>query len=137
MIATKIWERLPMNADPYEQQVDILRQTVIAPVRRESPDLTARQLGVFLTCYLDDEAQTVRGWAAKLKVSKPAITRALDRLSEFDLVRRKTDPLDRRSVSAQWTATGMAFLRDLKRVLAHAGSEADKAPARTRRPVAV
>ena len=126
-----------MNADPYEQQVDILRQTVIAPVRRESPDLTARQLGVFLTCYLDDEAQTVRGWAAKLKVSKPAITRALDRLSEFDLVRRKTDPLDRRSVSAQWTATGMAFLRDLKRVLAHAGSEADKAPARTRRPVAV
>ena len=136
MIATKIWERLPMNADPYEQQVDILRQTVIAPVRRESPDLTARQLGVFLTCYLDDEAQTVRGWAAKLKVSKPAITRALDRLSEFDLVRRKTDPLDRRSVLAQRTATGMAFLRDLKKVLAHAGSEADKAPARTPRPVA-
>lgn len=134
MIATKIWERLPMNADPYEQQVDILRQTVIALVRRESPDLTARQLGVFLTCYLDDEAQTVRGWAAKLKVSKPAITRALDRLSEFDLVRRKTGPLDRRSVSAQWTATGMAFLRDLKKILAHAGSEADKAP-RARRPV--
>lgn len=134
MIATKIWERLPMNADPYEQQVDILRQTVIALVRRESPDLTARQLGVFLTCYLDDEAQTVRGWAAKLKVSKPAITRALDRLSEFDLVRRKTGLLDRRSVSAQWTATGMAFLRDLKKILAHAGSEADKAP-RARRPV--
>ena len=99
-----------------------------------SPDLTARQLGVFLTCYLDDEAQTVRGWAAKLKVSKPAITRALDRLSEFDLVRRKTGLLDRRSVSAQWTATGMAFLRDLKKILAHAGSEADKAP-RARRPV--
>lgn len=134
MIATKKWERLPMNGDPYEQQVDILRQTVIALVRRESPDLTARQLGVFLTCYLDDEVQTVRGWAAKLKVSKPAITRALDRLSEFDLVRRKTGLLDRRSVSAQWTATGMAFLRDLKKILAHAGSEADKAP-RARRPV--
>ena len=39
----------------------------------------------------------MRGLAAKLAVSKPAITRALDRLSEFDLVRRKTDPLDRRS----------------------------------------
>jgi hypothetical protein len=77
MIATKIWERLPMNGDPYEQQVDILRQTVIAPIRRESPDLTARQLGVFLTCYLDDEAQTVRGLAAKLSVAKPAITLAL------------------------------------------------------------
>jgi DNA-binding MarR family transcriptional regulator len=46
---------------------------------------------------LDDEAQTVRELAAKHNVSKPVITRALDRFSEFDLVRRKTDPLDRRS----------------------------------------
>jgi DNA-binding MarR family transcriptional regulator len=50
-------------------------------------------------------------------VSKPAITRALDRLSEFDLVRRKKDPLDRRSVLVQRTTTGTAFLRDLKRIL--------------------
>ena len=120
-----------------EQRVDVLRQTIIALVRREGPDLTARQLGVFLTCYLDEEAQTVRGLAAKLNVSKPAITRALDRLSEFDLVRRKTDPLDRRSVLAQRTATGMAFQRDLKKILAEAGGEADETPARTRRPVAV
>ena len=105
-----------MNAELAEQRVDVLRQTIIALVRREGPDLTARQLGVFLTCYLDEEAQTVRGLAAKLNVSKPAITRALDRLSEFDLLRRKTDPLDRRSVLAQRTATGMAFLRDLKKI---------------------
>ena len=126
-----------MNAELAEQRVDVLRQTIIALVRREGPDLTARQLGVFLTCYLDEEAQTVRGLAAKLNVSKPAITRALDRLSEFDLLRRKTDPLDRRSVLAQRTATGMAFQRDLKKILAEAGGEADETPARTRRPVAV
>ena len=126
-----------MNAVSDEQRVDVLRQTIIALVRREGPDLTARQWGVFLTCYLDDEAQTVRGLAAKLKVSKPASTRALDRLSEFDLVRRKTDPLDRRSVLAQRTATGMAFLRDLKKILSEAGGEADKTPTRARRPVAV
>jgi DNA-binding MarR family transcriptional regulator len=125
-----------MNTDSDEQRVDVLRQTIIALVRREGPDLSARQLGVFLTCYLDDEAQTVRGLAAKLKVSKPAITRALDRLSEFDLVRRKTDPLDRRSVLAQRTATGMAFQRDLKKILAHAGSASDKTPSRTGHPVA-
>ena len=87
-----------MNTDSDEQRVDVLRQTIIALVRRQGPDLTARQFAVFLICYLDDEAQTVRGLAAKLSVAKPAITRALDRLSEFDLVRRKTDPLDRRSV---------------------------------------
>src|SRR3954452_4757017 len=100
----------------------ILRTAIVELVRRDGPDLSARQLGVFLTCYLETEAQTVRGLAAKLGVSKPAITRALDRLSEFDLVRRKTDPLDRRSVLVQRTATGMAFLREMRTILRDAGA---------------
>jgi DNA-binding MarR family transcriptional regulator len=100
----------------------ILRTTIVDLVRRDGPDLSARQLGVFLTCYLETEAQTVRGLAAELCVSKPAITRALDRLSEFDLVRRKTDPLDRRSVLVQRTATGMAFLREMRKVLGYAAT---------------
>ena len=76
--------------DSIEQKVDVLRETIVALVRRDGPDLSARQLGVLLTCYREDEAQTVRGLAAKLDVSKPAITRALDRISEFDLVHRET-----------------------------------------------
>jgi DNA-binding MarR family transcriptional regulator len=100
----------------------ILRASIVDLVRRDGPDLTARQLGVFMTCYLEAEAQTVRGLAAELAVSKPAITRALDRLSEFDLVRRKTDPLDRRSVLVQRTATGMAFLREMRKILSDAAS---------------
>jgi DNA-binding MarR family transcriptional regulator len=122
-----------MSTETAEYRTDILRQTIVALVRRDGPDLTARQLGVFLTSYLEDEAQTVRGLAAKLDVSKPAITRALDRLSEFDLVRRKTDPLDRRSVLVQRTVSGAAFLRDLKRILTDAGREADRMPTRLRR----
>src|SRR5213080_4522656 len=124
-----------MNTDATER-VDVLRQTIVALVRRDGPDLYARQLGVFLTSYSEDEAQTVRGLAAKLNVSKPAITRALDRLSEFDLVRRKTDPLDRRSVLVQRTATGMAFLRELRTILRDAAASmritAEPAPARHR-----
>lgn len=100
----------------------ILRSTIVDLVRRDGPDLSARQLGVFLTCYLENEAQTVRGLAAKLNVSKPAITRALDRLSEFDLVRRKTDPADRRSVLVQRTPPGTAFLRELRGYLRDAAS---------------
>lgn len=100
----------------------ILRTSIVELVRRDGPDLSARQLGVFMTCYLETEAQTVRGLAAELCVSKPAITRALDRLSEFDLVRRKTDPLDRRSVLVQRTATGMALLRELRKILGDAAS---------------
>ena len=107
--------------DGSDNLLGVLRATIVDLVRRDGPDLSARQLGVFMTCYLDTEAQTVRGLAVKLNVSKPAITRALDRLSEFELVRRKTDPLDRRSVLVQRTAAGMAFLRELRNVLADAG----------------
>jgi DNA-binding MarR family transcriptional regulator len=124
-----------MDKDLVEQRVEVLRQTVVALVRREGPDLSARQLGVFLTCYLEEEAQTVRGLAAKLHVSKPAITRALDRLAEFDLVRRKTDPLDRRSVLVQRTAAGMAYLREIRTILAKAGVEGEPAHSRMRRAV--
>ena len=87
-----------------DQLVGILRDTVVALVRRDGPDLSARQLGVFLTCYLQEGAHTVRGLAADLNVSKPAITRALDRLGELDLARRKVDPMDRRSVLVQRTS---------------------------------
>ena len=126
-----------MDKDLVEQRVEVLRQTVVALVRREGPDLSARQLGVFLTCYLEEEAQTVRGLAAKLNISKPAITRALDRLSEFDLVRRKTDPLDRRSVLVQRTAAGMAFLREVRTILAQARHEREPAHSRMRRTATV
>jgi DNA-binding MarR family transcriptional regulator len=124
-----------MVTESADQRVEVLRQTIVALVRRDGPDLTARQLGVFLTCYLEDEAQTVRGLAAKLSVSKPAITRALDRLTEFDLVRRKADPLDRRSVLAQRTMAGSSFLRDLKKILADASKEANRTQDKMRRPV--
>ncbi len=103
----------------------VLRTTIVELVRRDGPDLSARQLGVFLTCYLETEAQTVRGLAAKLGVSKPAITRALDRLTEFDLVKRKTDPLDRRSVLVQRTPAGMSFLRETRSILREAAAAAD------------
>jgi DNA-binding MarR family transcriptional regulator len=98
----------------------LLRIAIVDLVRRDGPDLKARQLGVFLTCYLESEAQTVRGLAAQLNLCTPPITRALDRLAEFDLIRRKTDPLDRRSVLVQRTATGMAFLRELRKILSDA-----------------
>ena len=111
------------NAD---HLVGILRDTVVALVRRDGPDLSARQLGVFLTCYLQEGAHTVRGLAADLNVSKPAITRALDRLGELDLARRKIDPMDRRSVLVQRTLKGAAFLRDLRTIMSDAATTTPK-----------
>lgn len=109
-----------------DQMVGILRDTIVSLVRRDGPDLSARQLGVFLTCYLQDGAHTVRGLAADLNVSKPAITRALDRLGELELARRKVDPADRRSVLVQRTLKGQAFLRDLRSIMSDASAPAKK-----------
>ncbi len=109
-----------------DQMVGILRDTIVALVRRDGPDLSAQQLGVFLTCYLQEGAHTVRGLAADLNVSKPAITRALDRLGELDLARRKVDPMDRRSVLVQRTLKGAAFLRDLRSIMSEATSTSRK-----------
>jgi DNA-binding MarR family transcriptional regulator len=109
-----------------DAQVGLLRDTVVALVRRDGADLSARQLGVFLTCYLNEGGHTVRGLAAELNVSKPAITRALDRLGELDLARRKVDPMDRRSVLVQRTLKGAAFLRDLRAIMAEASAQSRK-----------
>ncbi len=111
-----------------DQLLAILKHTTVTLVRREGSDLSARQLAVFLTCYLIDSGHTVRGLAADLNVSKPAITRALDRLGELDLARRKTDPADRRSVLVQRTVKGAGFLRDLQKILSEASTAARKGP---------
>jgi hypothetical protein len=87
---------------------EALLRAIVALVRRTGADLSARQIGVFLICYLEDEAQTVRGLAASLNISRTAICRALNRLSEFDWS-------DRRSVLVQRTTMRAGFLRDLQR----------------------
>lgn len=119
-----------------DQLVGILRDTVVALVRRDGADLSARQLAVFLTCYLREGGHTVRGLAADLNVSKPAITRALDRLGELDLARRKVDPLDRRSVLVQRTLKGAAFLRDLRSIMNEASTGSKKSAASAARETA-
>src|ERR1700684_2634849 len=110
-----------------DQLIGVLRDTIVGLVRRDGVDLSSRQLGVFLTCYLNDGGHTVRGLAAELNVSKPAITRALDRLGELDLARRKVDPMDRRSVLVQRTPKGSAFLRDLRTIMTEASGGGKKA----------
>ena len=111
-----------VSSESTDWLADVLRATTVEMVRSDGPDLTARQLAVFLICYLESDAQTVRGLAQRLDVSKPAITRALDRLTEFDLIARKPDPNDRRSVLAQRTTEGSAYLREIRSTLRGAAS---------------
>lgn len=100
--------------------MNIVRQITLALIRDglTDRDLSARQLAVLLEVYSVDDGQTVRGLAAKLRVSKPAITRALDRLVVLGLACRRPDPADGRSVLVGRTGKGAAYrqmVRELER----------------------
>ena len=110
---------MPLEIKPMTA-LALWRDVTMEGVRADTPDLTQRQLAILLHVYLVPPPHTVRGLARTLKVTKPAITRALDRLGELDLARRKVDPMDRRSVLVQRTLKGSAFLRDLRQTMAEA-----------------
>ena len=100
-----------------DQLLSTLRDTIIGTVRRDGPDLSARQFGIMLICYLDEGPHTVRGLAATLEISKPAITRSLDRLVELNLAKRGPDARDGRRVLVLRTMEGTAFMNDLRSLL--------------------
>jgi DNA-binding MarR family transcriptional regulator len=108
------------------QALDLWRRAIVASVRIDAPDLSARQMALLLTVYLIPPHHTVRGLAVELNISKPAVTRAIDRLSELGLVRRKPDENDRRSVHIQRTVKGSVFLREFGELVVHAAG-ADEA----------
>jgi DNA-binding MarR family transcriptional regulator len=68
---------------------------------------------VLLTVYLEPPPHTVRGLAAKLGVTKPVITRALDTMGRLGLVSRRRDEADRRNVVVQRTVKGALYLERL------------------------
>lgn len=123
-------EKKAVSASP-EELISVLRDTVVSLVRRDGPDLSSRQLAVFLTCYLREDGLTVRGLASELNVSKPAITRALDRLGDLDLTRRMVDPLDRRSVLVKRTIKGSAYLKEILSIMGEA-TEGKKSSEKTK-----
>ena len=106
-----------------DTSLEMLRATIVALVAGEGVDLTARQLAVFLICYLNDGPHTVRGLATALQVAKPIISRAIDKLAKMELARRGPEPGDRRSIVVKRTSEGMKFLRKLRGIMNKAHAE--------------
>ncbi|CAK0774687.1 MarR family transcriptional regulator [uncultured Gammaproteobacteria bacterium] len=102
--------------------LNLWRVALVDSVRREGPDLSARQMALALTVYLTDPPHTVRGLAQTLNISKPAITRALDRLSVLGYIKRKRDTEDRRNVLVQRTVKGSVFLSEFADMVIRAGA---------------
>jgi DNA-binding MarR family transcriptional regulator len=95
------------------QALRLLHDFAYALVTDQAPDLSARQLAILLTVYLEPPPHTVRGLAAKLRVTKPVITRALDTMGKLELVSRKRDVADRRNVVIQRTVKGALYVEKL------------------------
>jgi DNA-binding MarR family transcriptional regulator len=95
------------------QALRLWHDVSLALVLDEEPDLSVRQITVLVTVYLEPQPHTVRALAAKLGVTKPVITRALDTMGRQGLVARRRDPKDRRNVLVQRTVNGALFLERL------------------------
>ncbi len=96
----------------------LLHDFAFGLVHDRAPDLSLRQLAVLLTVYLESPPHTVRGLAAKLKVTKPVITRALDSMGRHELLTRRRDPADRRNVIVQRTLEGALYVERLGDLIA-------------------
>lgn len=114
------------------QALELWRNSLVASVRSDAPDLSARQMALLLCVYLGQGPHTVRGLAKDLKISKPAVSRALDRLGELNYIRRERDDLDRRNVLVQRTQAGARFLVDFSNLIKtaedHVASISDQLP---------
>lgn len=96
-----------------DPRIVVLHGTLLSLVRRDGRDLTARQLTAFLSVYMDEQTHTVSSLAELLHISRPGVTRIMDRLVQFDLVAREEDREDRRRVLVRRTTRGAAFFREL------------------------
>ena len=92
------------------QALKLWHDVSLALVRAGDIDLSQRQMTILLTIYLEAPPHTVRGLAAKLGVTKPVITRALDTMGALKLVSRRRDEADRRNVIIQRTVEGALFI---------------------------
>lgn len=98
-------------------------QTLVDYVRSGKPDLTNRQMALMMTVYIDSGPHTVRGLAEVLHVSKPVITRALNKLSALGYVRRERDAADRRNIFIVRTPKGAEFLDAFHHFIAGTGRD--------------
>jgi DNA-binding MarR family transcriptional regulator len=97
---------------------------LISIVRSELPDLTNRQMGIMLSVALAPGPHTVRGLAERMGVSKPVVTRALNKLTALGYLQRKRDRRDGRNIFVEITPVGTEFLERFNQLLGEADRHA-------------
>lgn len=95
------------------EALTLWHDVMLSLVKGGEYDLSARQMTILLTIYLDTPPHTVRGLASKLGVTKPVVTRALDTMGKLQLLSRRRDEVDRRNVIVQRTVKGALAVEHL------------------------
>ena len=91
--------------------------------KENDSDLSSRQMAVLLKVYMSDPPHTVKQLATEMNVSKSAISKALDKLSVLDLVKRQTDENDRRIITLSRTLKGARFVTKLGDIITEKAEE--------------
>lgn len=97
-------------------------RVTLASVTMDGPDLSARQMAILMTVYLEKQAHTVKSLSVKLNVTKAVITRALDTLTRYGFVQRAPDLRDKRSIIVKRTTGGILYLQRFADII-HAETE--------------
>lgn len=108
------------------QAIRLWHEVALALVLAGEDELSVRQVAILLTVYLEPPPHTVRGLAAKLGVTKPVITRALDTMGSKGLLTRRRDTADKRNVIVQRTVEGAMFLERLGEMISDKGRQVPK-----------
>ena len=106
------------------QALRLWQQVTLSEVRDDAPDLTMRQMAILLTIYLDPPPHTVRGLAARLDVTKPVITRALDTMGALKLVVAPSRRKGQAQRAGQANRRGRALCRAYRRCYHRQGTGA-------------
>ena len=116
----------PTASEPLAAWMD----TLIGYVQSARPDLTNRQMALLMVVYLTAGPHTVRGLAARLHVSKPVVTRALNTLGALGYLRRAKDESDLRNIFVERTPQGFAFLDEFAERIERTDGHDDRRSAR-------
>jgi DNA-binding MarR family transcriptional regulator len=112
---------LPVARRAAESELETLCRMARALVPSTGRDLTLRQLAVLMVVHDGAAPRTACALADLLSIPRPAMTRALDRLSALNLTRRAADPACRRNILVHPTTRGRSFLGGLRQRLSEGG----------------
>src|ERR1017187_323083 len=107
-------DRLALTRDMYALASYLMRSTNLGAFNTIAAlELSFTQIKALCAMDVDGEDRSVKALAESMKVSLPAMSRAIDGLFERGLVDRQEDPVDRRMKRLRLTESGRAITSSL------------------------